>query len=84
MREAVKPLVEKLNHRQMRKLKKSRREVFEQLERGALKPLARGRYEFARWAQPQVHIDFIGLRALRLDLLAALEGGSRALESASC
>lgn len=58
VREAVKPLVEKLNNRQMRKLKKSRREVFEQLERGALKPLPRGRYEFARWAQPKVHIDY--------------------------
>ncbi len=58
VREAIKPLVEKLNNRQMRKLKKSRREVFEQLERAALKPLPRSPYEFARWAQPKVHIDY--------------------------
>jgi transposase len=55
---AVKPLVEKLNNRQMRKLKKSRRELFEELERGALKPLPARRYEFASWSKPRVHPDY--------------------------
>ena len=58
LRQAVKPLLEKLNNRQMRKVKKSRREVFEELERGALKPLPQQRYEFADWARPKVHIDY--------------------------
>jgi transposase len=58
LREAVKPLVEKLNNKQMQKVKKSRRAVFEQLERAVLKPLPQARYEFARWAQPKVHIDY--------------------------
>jgi transposase len=58
LREAVKPLVEKLNHRPLRKLKKSRRQLFEELERGALMPLPARAYEFARWARPRVQINY--------------------------
>jgi transposase len=58
VRQAVKPLLEKLNSRVMRKLRKSRRELFEELERAALKPLPKHPYEFARWARPRVHIDY--------------------------
>ncbi len=62
LREAVKPLVEKLNNRPMRKLKKSRRELFEELERALLKPLPRSPWEFARWAKPKVnpayHVEY--------------------------
>lgn len=54
----MKPLVEKLNARVMRKIKKSRRELFAELERPALKPLPKHAYEFARWARPRVHIDY--------------------------
>lgn len=57
-RAAVKELVEKLNSRPMRKIKRSRREVFEELERSELKPLPAKPYEFARWARPRVHIDY--------------------------
>jgi transposase len=57
-RAAVKELVEKLNHRPMRQLKRSRREVFEELERPALKALPATRYEFARWARPRAGIDY--------------------------
>ena len=57
-RAAVKELVEKLNNRPMRQLKRSRREVFEELERAALKPLPAKHYEFARWARPRVHVDY--------------------------
>ena len=49
LREAVKPLVEKLNDRVMQKLKKSRRQLFEEIERAALKPLPSAPYEFAEW-----------------------------------
>lgn len=58
LREAVKPLLEKLNNRVMRKLKKSRRQLFEELERAALKPLPSRPYEFARWSRPRVHVDY--------------------------
>jgi transposase len=58
VREAVKPLLEKLNAKQMRKLKKSRREVFEQLERAVLKSLPARPYEFARFAKPKVGPDY--------------------------
>ena len=61
-REAVKPLVEKLNNRPMRKLKKSRRELFEEVERASLKPLPNTPWEFARWAKPKVnpayHVEY--------------------------
>ena len=58
LRDAVKPLVERLNNRPMQKLKKSRRELFEELERSALRPLPTTAYEFAEWAKPRVHIDY--------------------------
>lgn len=58
LRQAVKPLVDKLNGRPMKKLKKSRRDIFEQVERAVLKPLPPRRYEFAEWARPRVHIDY--------------------------
>jgi transposase len=58
LRAAVKPLLEKLNDRPMRKLKKSRREIFEEMERPALKPIPASRYEFAQWARPRVHVDY--------------------------
>jgi hypothetical protein len=58
----VKPLVEKLNNRPMRKLKKSRRELFEEVERASLKPLPKTPWEFARWAKPKVnpayHVEY--------------------------
>jgi len=42
----------------MKKLKKSRRQVFEELERSALKPLPARPYEFARWSRPKLYIDY--------------------------
>jgi transposase len=55
---AVKPLLEKLNSRPMRKLGKSRRQLFEELDRPALKPLPARPYEFASWAKPKVAPDY--------------------------
>ncbi|QAT87236.1 hypothetical protein EJ065_5703 [Corallococcus coralloides] len=49
VRQAVRPLLEKLNRRPMKKLKKSRRDVFEEMERAALLPLPARRYEYADW-----------------------------------
>jgi len=58
LRDAVAELVERLNNRPMRKLKKSRRELFEEIERAALKPLPARPYEFAEWARPRVAFDY--------------------------
>lgn len=58
LRDAVKPLVEKLNNRTMRQFKKSRRQLFEELERPALKPLPSKAYEFADWARPRLQINY--------------------------
>ena len=58
LREAVKVLVTRLNDRPMQQLKKSRRELFEELERATLAPLPVKPYEFAEWAKTRVHIDY--------------------------
>jgi transposase len=58
MRVAVAELLERLNHRQMRRLKKSRRELFEEIERAALKPLPVRPFEYAEWAQPRVDLSY--------------------------
>jgi transposase len=58
LRVAVAELLEKLNHRQMRRLKKSRRELFEEIERAALKPLPVRPFEYAEWTQPRVDLSY--------------------------
>ena len=57
-RAAVRKLVDKLNERPMRRLKKSRRQVFEELERATLKPLPTTPYELSQWCTPRVNIDY--------------------------
>ena len=57
-RAAVRPLLAKLNDRPMRRLKRSRRQLFEELERGKLNPLPSTPYELAQWARPRVNIDY--------------------------
>jgi hypothetical protein len=51
-------LLAKLNDRPMRRLKKSRRQLFEEIERGALKPLPARPYELAEWTRPKVAFDY--------------------------
>ena len=48
----------KLNDRPMRRLKKSRRQLFEEIERAALKPLPVRPYELAEWSRPKVASDY--------------------------
>jgi transposase len=55
---AVALLLERLNTRPMRRLGQSRREVFEAIERQALRPLPARPYELALWARPKVSIDY--------------------------
>ena len=58
VREAVAPLLEKLNTRPMKRLGKSRRELFEEVERSALKPLPKEPYQLALWKKAKVNIDY--------------------------
>lgn len=58
VREAVQPLLEKLNGRVMRKVGKSRRQLSEELERLVLKPLPSHPYELALWKKARVSLDY--------------------------
>jgi transposase len=51
-------LLERLNSRPFRKLPGTRRELFEQLDRPALRPLPAQPYEFAEWRKVRVNIDY--------------------------
>jgi transposase len=55
---AIRELVQKLNDRVMRHVGKSRRELFEGIDRPALKALPLTRYEFAEWKKARVNIDY--------------------------
>ncbi len=58
LREAVRPLNERLNDRPMQKLGASRRQLFESIERGALKPLPAQPFEPCEWKKVRVNIDY--------------------------
>ena len=51
-------LLERLNTRPFKKLPASRRELFVQLDRPALRPLPAQLYEFAEWKKVLVNIDY--------------------------
>jgi transposase len=55
---AIVPLRERLNARPLRRLGQSRRELFEAVERPALRPLPATPYVYAVWARPKVNIDY--------------------------
>ncbi len=59
---AVAPLVEKLNAKVMRRVKKSRRQLFEELDLPALKLLPARPWEYADWAKgkvgPHYHVEY--------------------------
>jgi transposase len=55
---ALAPLLDRLNHKEMQHLGKSRRELFEELDQPALLPLPEHPYEFARWKRARVSIDY--------------------------
>ena len=61
---AIRECVADLNARIMRKLGKSRRELFETIERPALKPLPAEPYRYAEWKRarvaPDYHIEIAG------------------------
>ncbi len=55
---AVAKLLEELNERPFRKLPGSRRELFERLDRPALKPLPRIAYRYTEVKKASVYIDY--------------------------
>jgi transposase len=55
---AIAELLEELNNRPMRHVGKSRRELFEEIERAALKPLPQTPFEYAEWKSAKVHPDY--------------------------
>lgn len=58
LNEAIRELTERLNDRVTRHLGSSRRKLFEEVERAALKPLPVTPYEFSEWRQRTVGIDY--------------------------
>ena len=58
LNEAIRQKLEVLNRRPMKKLGASRRELYERLDRPALKPLPRERYEMWEWKTCTVNIDY--------------------------
>jgi len=55
---ALGPLVDALNDRVMEHLGKSRRRLYEELDRPALRPLPSEPFEMAEWSRARVNIDY--------------------------
>jgi transposase len=55
---AIRALLEDLNRRPLQKLGVSRHDLWERLDRPALKPLPAGRYDIAEWKPCRVNIDY--------------------------
>jgi transposase len=58
LNQAIRELLEVLNTKVMKHLGKSRRELWEHLEKGCLKPLPQKRYEYGEWRTAMVGIDY--------------------------
>jgi len=58
LNEAIGGLLERLNTRKFKKLNTTRRELFETIDKPALKPLPAERYEYAEWKKATVNIDY--------------------------
>ena len=54
----LRELLVDLNGREMRRYGKSRRALFEEVERAALRPLPSTRFEYADWRRARVNIDY--------------------------
>jgi transposase len=56
--EAIAEKLENLNNRKFKKLDTTRRELFETIDKPALKSLPSSRFEFGEWSYPKVNIDY--------------------------
>lgn len=55
---AIREVLKKLNGKQFQKLDVCRRELFEQVDRPAMRPLPLARYEYGEWIKARVNIDY--------------------------
>lgn len=55
---AIRELLEALNNRPLRKLKQSRRELFNTIDKPAAVPLPMTPYEYAEWGKARVNVDY--------------------------
>jgi transposase len=55
---AIRALVTKINNRKFKKLDTTRRELFETIDKPAMRPLPSSRFEYAEWSKPRVNIDY--------------------------
>lgn len=55
---AIKPRLDAVNNQSFQKMKTSRRELFESVDKPALKPLPKDRYQYAEWVNAKIHIDY--------------------------
>ena len=58
LNEAIGELLENLNNRPFKKLPGTRRRLYEELDKPALKPLPLNPFEYAEWKRPGVNIDY--------------------------
>lgn len=58
LNQAIKPLLFELNEREMQVYGVSRRELFEKVDKPALKPLPARAFELSSWKQARVNIDY--------------------------
>ena len=56
--QAIRQKLTELNNRKFQKLDATRKELFENLDRPALKPLPENPYEYADWKKAKVNIDY--------------------------
>ncbi len=54
---AIKPLLAEFNSQSLQKMKTSRKELFETIDKPALKPLPE-KYEYTEWSRAKIHIDY--------------------------
>jgi len=55
---AISQKLEELNNRRFQKINSTRRNLFDTIDRPALKPLPERRYEYAEWKRARVNIDY--------------------------
>lgn len=55
---AIRELLTRLNHRRFRRIPASRAELYEQIDRPALRPLPAERYPFVGWRTAKVAVDY--------------------------
>ena len=58
LNEAIAQVVNKLNHKAFQKLDVSRLQLFEQVDRPAMRPLPAKRYQYGEWKKAKVNIDY--------------------------